>query len=369
MPPPVTLVILVVCVATFLALNFLPDAERSRVSEAMAPEASSIWSGAAWGLLTTAFVHLAIWHLAFNMIWAVNLGRLVEPMVGSARYLALIVASAFVASGWQLLVSDATGIGFSGVVYAVFGYVLARRKSHPAYAAFVNPSTVRWMLGWLVLCVVLTLAKVWNVGNAAHASGLAFGYLLGTALERSRWRVPAFAGMAVLVVGMVMSVVYMPWSKAWRAKEVLHQIANARVGAERGDPHAAALYGSTLMRWPTRRTEGMKWLRFAAEHDDAEGMNGLAWSLATVDDDALRNGAEAVAWATKAVAAARSANNEDTLAAAYAESDRWDEAVATQKQAIADGEDDTSHGRGDPHVLFKMKEHLARLERHEKIRD
>ncbi|PYV16157.1 MAG: hypothetical protein DMG07_08380, partial [Acidobacteria bacterium] len=65
-------------------------------------------------------------------------------------------------------------------------------------------------------------------------------------------------------------------------------------------------------------------------------MNDLAWLLATDNDSKLRNGAEAVRLAERAVAlsARRDANYLDTLAAACAEAGRFAEAVETSRVAI-----------------------------------
>lgn len=67
--------------------------------------------------------------------------------------------------------------------------------------------------------------------------------------------------------------------------------------------------------------------------------NNLAWLLATHPDAAVRNGAEAVEWASKSAAAAASAKQLeadflDTLAAAYAEAGQFDKAVETAYQVV-----------------------------------
>jgi predicted membrane-bound spermidine synthase/predicted Zn-dependent protease len=67
--------------------------------------------------------------------------------------------------------------------------------------------------------------------------------------------------------------------------------------------------------------------------------NNLAWLLATNSDDAIRNGPEAVEWATKSAAAAGKARDLepdflDTLAVAYAEAGRFDKAIATSYQVV-----------------------------------
>ncbi len=63
---------------------------------------------------------------------------------------------------------------------------------------------------------------------------------------------------------------------------------------------------------------------------------GLAWLLATSPDDSLRNGEKAVELAeqAKALAGIESPQLLDTLAAAYAEAGRYNDAVETVKQAL-----------------------------------
>jgi tetratricopeptide (TPR) repeat protein len=80
----------------------------------------------------------------------------------------------------------------------------------------------------------------------------------------------------------------------------------------------------------------------SAAPDDEPCSNSHAWLLATSTDDALRDGARAVALVEPFVYAGDeplprdelSSAVVDTLAAAYAEAQRWDEAVATQELAI-----------------------------------
>jgi thiol-disulfide isomerase/thioredoxin len=70
--------------------------------------------------------------------------------------------------------------------------------------------------------------------------------------------------------------------------------------------------------------------------DNAAAQNNLAWHLATHPDPSLRDGAEAVAWARRAME--RSTNPApgayDTLAAAYAESGDFAQAVESARQGL-----------------------------------
>lgn len=78
-------------------------------------------------------------------------------------------------------------------------------------------------------------------------------------------------------------------------------------------------------------------------------MQTLAWVLATSPDDTIRNGAEATELATRGVELTRGQSPEflDTLAAAHAESGRFDEAVKQANRAAAIAESFASNS-GDP---------------------
>jgi arylsulfatase A-like enzyme/Flp pilus assembly protein TadD len=71
--------------------------------------------------------------------------------------------------------------------------------------------------------------------------------------------------------------------------------------------------------------------------DELDIVNDLAWRLATAPDAALRNGPEAVTLAQYASARKgdEGANEMDTLAAAYAEAGRFEDAVAAAERALA----------------------------------
>jgi GlpG protein len=358
--PYVTYAVITACVLICAELNLASGPERAEAQFILYPSAPQIWRGAVWGLVTSAFAHVAIWHLVFNVWWARDFGRVLEPDFGRWRYGGFILLSAAVASSWQLLTTNTTGIGFSGVVYAMFGYALARRGSRKAYAALLRPQTIRWLLGWAALCVALTIAKVWTVANAAHLAGLASGWLLGIALEKPGWRRAALAGGVVLAAGLVLSLTYMPWSALWRDRGAAYVLDSLRMRAEAGDARAQDEYASMLMHWPETREKGLQWCLRSAEAGDTQGMNDAAWWLATAREEHLRNGPQAVQWAEKARAQDSSAYIDDTLAAAYAETDRWDDALEAEHRAL-----ESVSEKARP--IFEK--HRQSYERHEKWRE
>ena len=70
------------------------------------------------------------------------------------------------------------------------------------------------------------------------------------------------------------------------------------------------------------------------------GLNGLAWLLATCPDPGVRDGKRAVELAKEACKSAlgKKGNELDTLAAAYAETGQFEEAVRQQEMALDDPE-------------------------------
>ena len=82
--------------------------------------------------------------------------------------------------------------------------------------------------------------------------------------------------------------------------------------------------------------------------------NGLAWLMATCPDDRYRDGKQAVVLAEKAVKLDETTSRLDTLAAAYAEAGRFQDAIKTQERAIT-----RLKQEGGAEDLPEYEEHLA----------
>jgi tetratricopeptide (TPR) repeat protein len=93
---------------------------------------------------------------------------------------------------------------------------------------------------------------------------------------------------------------------------------------------------------------------YARDPQLAFAANNIAWLLATHPDASLRDGAQALELALRAVelTAGADAGVLDTLAAAYAESGRFEEAVASARRAQA-------AAAGDPELAAAIAERLA----------
>jgi membrane associated rhomboid family serine protease len=122
-------------------------------------------------LLTSGFLHASIIHIGFNMFALYFLGRLLEPGIGTARFVALYLASLLAGSlGATLLSPDSLTIGASGAVFGIFGatFVIARSRGMESVASSIG--------------VVLLLNLAITFGNpeisiGGHLGGLAGGVL------------------------------------------------------------------------------------------------------------------------------------------------------------------------------------------------
>ena len=120
-------------------------------------------------LITSGFLHASLWHIGFNMLLLYFLGRLLEPALGTTRFVALYFASLLAGSlGVMVLDPNALTIGASGAIFGLAGatFVIARGRGMDAIAAEI---------GFLIvfnLVFGLTLARV-SIG--AHIGGLVGG--------------------------------------------------------------------------------------------------------------------------------------------------------------------------------------------------
>jgi rhomboid protease GluP len=216
--PWLTWLMVAACLTVFAGVRLSGDeATWEHFARWGAPPSTKIWHGAYWGLVTSAFVHFEIWHLAFNLYWLWVFGRVVEAAIGPLRWLAFFVGAAIVGSSAELAAAGETGIGLSGVIYAVFGFLWVSRRRRPEFAAVVPLSTANLFLGWFVFCVLATRSGFFQVANAAHAGGLAFGLACGWEFTVAPRAPLPKAAVAVLLAGSLVPLFWCPWQFQWVA--------------------------------------------------------------------------------------------------------------------------------------------------------
>jgi membrane associated rhomboid family serine protease len=124
-------------------------------------------------LITAAFLHVGIVHIAFNMIALYILGTPLERIFGWPRYLALWVTCAVGGNTLVYLVDGvrADGVGASTAIFGLFAaYFLVARR--------VGADTTQIVV-LIVINLVLSFLPGFNISWLGHLGGLATGAVLG----------------------------------------------------------------------------------------------------------------------------------------------------------------------------------------------
>lgn len=229
--PFVTGVLCLMCVLVFAGIHMTNAETWAQLARWGYYSPSAIFKGAYWGQVTSAFVHIDPIHLVFNLYWLWILGGAFERRFGWLALLVFVVVSAFVSSGFQFFTGDG-GIGMSGVGYALFGFGWMARRRVPEFARIVDDRTVKLFVGWGILCVVLTYAKVWQIANFAHLGGFIFGAVCGAGVAWPERRVFAAVGLLVLVALGIVPLFWNPLSVDWT-------VMQATEAAEKHQPEKA----------------------------------------------------------------------------------------------------------------------------------
>ena len=180
---PVTRTFAIASVVVFLSVPFV----EMRLYEAlMFPETLDGLARQPWRLFTPMLLHFGLLHIAFNMIWWIELGRIIESRQSSLRLLAVALVTAALSALAQFLATDHRFGGMSGVVFGLLGYLWIYGQVHPRSGLVLRREIVIFMLGWLVFCYVFLDDFV---ANEAHLFGLLSGCAMGAVLglhERRR---------------------------------------------------------------------------------------------------------------------------------------------------------------------------------------
>ncbi|MCD6639179.1 MAG: rhomboid family intramembrane serine protease [Nocardioides sp.] len=153
--------------------------------------------GAWWQVITSAFTHVEIWHIALNMMALYVLGPTLEQIMGRARFLAVYLLGAVGGSLVVLWLSDATGstLGASGALFGVLGGLLVTFTK-----ARLN---TQWIMQNLVLAAVITIVGWRFISWQGHLGGFLGGAAAAVVIAfapKARRSLVQWAGIGVLLV-------------------------------------------------------------------------------------------------------------------------------------------------------------------------
>lgn len=142
-------------------------------------------SGQWWRVITSAFLHFGLVHVAFNMLVLADVGRLLERLIGNIGFAVVYFATAAVAGLCSVAFNEgAVCAGASGAVFgvagALLGFVLRRHDTVPKEVI----SSLGGRLGTFVVINLMFGFTVPGIDNAAHVGGLVSGFACGLVLSQ-----------------------------------------------------------------------------------------------------------------------------------------------------------------------------------------
>lgn len=238
--PVITYTIIAICVALFgidVALSGGETLQGGFLSGSVGPLGEQhlintffVAQGEWWRIITSAFFHLGLIHLGFNMYVLYLYGPIVERMYGRLEYAAIYLLSAAGGSVLTILVDPRQlAAGASGAIFGIIGLLFAVSRRHHAVVGREGRAMMAGIGSYLVFLLIFTFV-VPGISWTGHLGGLivgaVIGFLLpptGVATLSGMWRTPAgeqlhasmpsalraavYAGvMALLVVGSYVAV-------------------------------------------------------------------------------------------------------------------------------------------------------------------
>jgi membrane associated rhomboid family serine protease len=162
-----------------------------------------------WRLITSAFLHASLLHIAFNMYFLWFVGAPVEAALGRGRFLLVYMVSGLAGSaGALVLTPDKRTVGASGALFGILGaaLILERQRNYVLGGS---------ALALIVINLVLSFALA-NISIGGHIGGLIGGILCTLVLSKfgrghAAYSRVGFWGIAGVVAIGVLSVAVSYW--------------------------------------------------------------------------------------------------------------------------------------------------------------
>ena len=157
--------------------------------------------GQDYRLLTAAFVHYGLLHIAVNMYALFILGAAFERYAGHMRFAAVYFTAALAGSfGALILTPHSATAGASGAIFGIMGALLVFERQR-GIALMQSP-----IVGWIVINLIITFS-IPGISIGGHIGGLIGGGLAGFALSDYGRSHMAYGRLGVLPVLGVAAIV------------------------------------------------------------------------------------------------------------------------------------------------------------------
>lgn len=175
---PATMVLIVINIAVFLAEMATGSGGLNSTTSSMIADfglvGAAVGNGETYRLLTAGFLHAGFMHIAFNMVALYFLGRVLEPSIGTVRFLMVYFSSMLAGSLGAILLSSniAITVGASGAVFGLFSatFIIAYARGMGSIASEI---------GVIIGINLLLTFTISGISIGGHLGGLVGGAICG----------------------------------------------------------------------------------------------------------------------------------------------------------------------------------------------
>ena len=179
--PIVTYILIAINVIVFLLMYILGNGSEDvdTLVKFGANVSYYVKNGEIYRLITSAFIHIGLFHIVFNMYALYLIGSQIESFYGRTKYIIIYFFSAIIGNLLSVLfLGNGISAGASGAIFGLFGALLYFGYHYRVYLGTVIKSQIIPLI-----CLNLFLGfTLGGVDNAAHIGGLIAGYLVSMAV-------------------------------------------------------------------------------------------------------------------------------------------------------------------------------------------
>ncbi len=141
--------------------------------------ANGVAHGEWWRIFTSAFLHLGLLHIAFNMYALYLFGPILEQMYGHVEYFVMYMLCAAGGSVLTILAApDQPAAGASGAIFGLFGLAFVVTRRHHVATTRQARALLSQVGTLLIINLVLTFT-IPSISWTGHVGGLIVGGVIG----------------------------------------------------------------------------------------------------------------------------------------------------------------------------------------------
>jgi rhomboid protease GluP len=166
-------------------------------------------AGEWWRLITSCFLHIGIIHLLFNMYALLQIGYILESLLGRSRFLITYfitgIAGSITSAWWH---DNAVSAGASGALFGMFGFYIALLTTNLIKNKSGALKSMLFMIGYNLIIGIQA-----GFDNAAHIGGLLAGAVIAYVFYfqlryPSKFGTARFTGLVAIISIGLLSTAY-----------------------------------------------------------------------------------------------------------------------------------------------------------------